>query len=100
MRYDKSPINKLGRGLLNTVTFFNEVPAGFFTVSAEKDEIAGWTIGLVDGVATSLLRLFSGVFDTVTFILPPYNKPLMTPEYSWQSLEQSRHRYEDSLADK
>ncbi|MBM3245292.1 MAG: exosortase system-associated protein, TIGR04073 family [Candidatus Omnitrophica bacterium] len=87
MHYEKTPINKLGRGLLNTATCFLEIPASMYKVSEEKDEIAGWTLGVGQGFLTSFLRLFSGVFDTVTFLIPPYNKPFMSPEYPWQSFE-------------
>ena len=89
MRYEKSPINKLGRGLINTVTCLIETPAGVYRVSSTKGAIVGWTLGLAEGLFTSLLRGASGILDVVTCVVPPYNKPLMQPEYAIDSFEES-----------
>lgn len=91
MRYEKSPLNKLGRGLINTVTCLVETPAGIYRVSSTKGAIVGWTLGFAEGLFTSFLRGASGIFDAVTFIVPPYNKPLMQPEYAVDSFDESFH---------
>jgi len=49
----------------------------------------GATLGIVEGVYTSVFRVLTGAFDTVTFIIPPYNKPLMEPAYAVDSLEEA-----------
>ncbi|MCX5710443.1 MAG: hypothetical protein NT060_00490 [Candidatus Omnitrophica bacterium] len=49
MRYQRSPLNKLGRGLLNVVTSPNEIPAGMFRVSRDKGDFVGITLGTVEG---------------------------------------------------
>lgn len=85
MRYPKSPFNKLGRGALNTATCWLEVPAEVCRVSADKGPIAGYTLGLAEGFFTTLLRGATGIFDAVTFLIPPYNRPLMQPEYAVDS---------------
>lgn len=85
MRYEKSPLNKLGRGVINTLTCLAEVPAEAYKVSQEKGPLTGCTLGIVEGVFTAMLRGLTGIFDAVTFIFPPYDKPLMKPEYALTS---------------
>ena len=92
MRYEKSPINKLGRGLMNTLTCFLEVPGEIYEESKEKDPFVGVTWGLVRGTCTALMRGLSGVYDVATFIIPPYNRPLMQPEYAIQSFTEKYQR--------
>ena len=85
MRYEKSPLNKLGRGIINTLTCWAEIPAEAYKVSEDKDPLTGCTLGVAEGFFTAMLRGLTGIFDTVTFIIPPYNKPLMKPEYALTS---------------
>jgi len=88
--YGKTPFNKLTRGVFNMSTFYFEIPAGAIRVSKEKDNcFIGSTIGTAQGFFACILRAVTGVFDTVTFLIPPYNKPIMQPEYTVQSLEQA-----------
>jgi len=98
MRYNKTPINKIGRGVANIATFYLEVPASMFQVSKDKGELLGLTLGFFQGMFTSLLRLTVGVYDTVTFVIPSYSKPLMSPEYATESLEQACKSYDDTYA--
>ena len=95
MRYEKTPLNKLGRGVINTVTCLAETPAGIYRVSKDKGVIVGMTLGFVEGLVTSFLRGASGIFDAATFIIPPYNKPLMQPEYALDSFTESYHTVAD-----
>jgi putative exosortase-associated protein (TIGR04073 family) len=81
----KTPFNKLTRGAVNTATFLCEVPASIWYVSENRNPLAGWTIGAVEGAGIAAMRLGSGLFDLVTFAFPPYNKPLMKPEYAFES---------------
>lgn len=97
MHYNKTPINKFGRGMANIATFYLEVPASMFKVSQEKGELLGFTVGFFQGIFTSLLRLTTGLYDTVTFVIPSYSKPLMQPEYATDSLEQACSDYDNSL---
>ena len=95
MGYDKTALNKLGRGAINTLTCLGEVPASIYEVSAEKGEFLGCTLGLGRGILNTVVRGVTGIFDIVTFIIPPYNKPLMKPEYAFQSFDQSFQKYDD-----
>ncbi|MCX5710217.1 MAG: exosortase system-associated protein, TIGR04073 family [Candidatus Omnitrophica bacterium] len=94
MRYQKSPLNKLGRGFLNVVTSPEEIPAGIFRVSRDKGDFVGVTLGSVEGFCTFLIRGVVGIYDTVTFVVPPYDKPVMQPEYASESLNDSFHDYQ------
>lgn len=93
IQHDKSPINKLGRGAINTATFWAEVPAGVFRVSEDRGPALGVTLGIAEGAFTALLRGMTGIFDLVTFAIPPYNKPLMKPEYALQNLDEKQKEY-------
>ena len=97
MRYEKSPLNKLGRGVINTVTCLAETPAGIYRVSKDKGEVVGLTLGFVEGLFTSVLRGASGIFDMVTFVIPPYNKPLMKPEYALDSFSESYRELDKAM---
>jgi len=89
MRYNKSPINKLGRGVANTATCWLEIPAEACRVTEEKGPLVGYTLGIVEGFFTTLLRGATGIFDAVTFLIPPYDKPFMQPEYAIDSFGDS-----------
>ena len=93
INYTKSPLNKLGRGALNTGTCFLEIPAGIYQVSQCKGPICGWTLGMAQGFVTTLLRGATGLFDVLTFAIPPYNKPILKPEYAWQNLVEKEQAY-------
>jgi len=98
MRYGKSPFNKLGRGAINTATCWLEIPAEVCRLSEEKGPFVGYTLGFAEGIFTTLLRGATGIFDAVTFIIPPYNKPLMKPEYAIDSLGDSFRSQADAQA--
>jgi len=80
--YNESPLNKLDRGIINGVTFWTELPAEVAKVSKEQNPAMGVTVGVVQGTITSVVRAGTAIFDTVTFLIPPYNKSVMKPEYA------------------
>jgi putative exosortase-associated protein (TIGR04073 family) len=79
-----SPINKLERGIINMATFWMEIPAEVAKVSNEHDLAAGATVGVVNGVIISAIRGATAIYDTATFSVPSYTKPIMKPEYAWK----------------
>lgn len=95
MRYEKTPLNKLGRGIINTLTCWAEIPAEAYKVSQDKDPLTGCTLGVVEGFFTAMLRGLTGIFDAVTFIIPPYDKPLMKPEYALTSAFEKFREHKD-----
>lgn len=87
MTLARTPVNKLIRGAINCLTCLLELPASIWDVSRNKGVVSGCTLGLADGVFTSFVRLATGALDAATFIIPPYDKPLLKPEYALQSFK-------------
>jgi putative exosortase-associated protein (TIGR04073 family) len=85
MTLAKTPVNKLMRGLVNCLTCLVELPAAICDITKRKGPLLGSTLGVVDGIFTSFMRLGTGAFDAVTFVIPPYDKPLLKPEYAIDS---------------
>lgn len=78
---------KFKRGLLNTATFFVEIPQTIHTTTTDKNLLAGWTVGLITGAGQAIARLGSGLLDIVTcpFNFPVKGKgPLVDPEFVWE----------------
>jgi putative exosortase-associated protein (TIGR04073 family) len=94
IKYQRTPVNKLGRGAVNTITCWMEVPAEMYRVSKEKNVFVGTTLGFLEGICTSVLRLGTGLADMVTFFAPPYDKPFMEPEYAFDDVKQRSEEYE------
>jgi len=93
INYMNSPVNKLGRGLINTATCWVEVPAEIARVSNERDPALGWTLGLAQGAINGIIRGAVGLFDTLTCVFPPYDKPKMQPEYALTSADEAFKEY-------
>ena len=70
---------KLLRGFLNTTTGWVELPYQVIHQSSD-DAFRGMTYGFIDGLARGGQRTLYGVWDMVTFPIPPHDKPLMEPE--------------------
>ena len=80
---DATAGTKLGNGLGNTLTGWMEIPRKISEVSNEKDAFAGITIGTLTGICYGVGRTAAGVLDTATFVVPPYDKPIMEPNYQF-----------------
>lgn len=91
--YDDSPINKLGRGAINTATCWAEIPAQAIRVSQEKGPLVGFTLGAAEGVVTALARGATGIFEAVTFPMASYDEPVLEPEYAFQSFDEAFQEY-------
>ncbi len=86
--------NKFGRGIVNIFTCPLEIIRGIDLTSKSDGPQVGWTIGLLKGVAGTVLRVGTGVVDIFTcpFNFPnPKKAPLMEPEYIWQEWEGEYH---------
>lgn len=79
---ENSAMNKLERGAINVATCWMEVPDGVAKGNKEEEPVKGTILGIIGGACATALRAVTGVLDVVTFWLPPYNKPLMQPEYA------------------
>jgi len=75
--------DKLARGLVNFATGWLELPQKIADTSKESNAFVGVTYGAVKGVGYGAARMGTGAFDAVTFIVPPYDKPIMEPKYAF-----------------
>jgi len=78
---------KLARGFTNAVGCWLEIPKQMYLTSKEDNLYIGLTYGFIKGLGIGGYRLADGVFETVTCVIPPYDKILVEPEYvfeGWQ----------------
>jgi len=76
-----SPVEKGGFGVINTATAWTEIPKQIAETTDQSNIVLGATVGLGMGVVSGIARGVSGAYDMVTCGLPPYDKPLIKPEY-------------------
>ena len=79
--YNDSPVTKGSDGLINATTFWTELPKGVVDTTAESNILGGLTVGLGRGIIYGLGRGAAGVIDTTTCVLPPYDEPIVEPDY-------------------
>ena len=74
---------KLGRGAVNTVTGWVEIPKCIHETAQDSGAVAGMTWGLLRGLGHGFIRTVAGVYELVTFPFPapPDYEPVMEPEY-------------------
>ncbi len=84
---EHNAITKLGQGVINGTTFWLEFPKQIYNTTKEDDILVGLTYGLVKGVAYSVLRLASGVYDITTMPIPPYDRVLLEPKFVFEGWE-------------
>lgn len=84
--FAQDPAKKLGRGLVNILTGWVELPKNIYETSVESNPLAGITIGLAKGLGMTVVRTGAGIYDTVTFPfpLPQEYKPILDPEFVMQ----------------
>lgn len=76
-------MTKLGRGFVNIVTGWVEIPKRMHETSQEQGAAAGWTWGLLRGLGHGFVRTAAGLYELVTFPVPaPAGyAPVIEPEY-------------------
>lgn len=81
--YAQDATKKLGRGLVNVLTGWIELPKNIYETSVESNPLAGITIGLAKGLGMTVVRTGAGIYETVTFPfpLPQEYKPILEPGY-------------------
>ncbi len=80
------PIKKLGRGIANVLTCPLEITQQMGRASDADGPIAGFTYGLLKGVAMTGVRALVGVYEIATFPVPfpqDYRPILRDPEFIW-----------------
>ena len=86
----QDPIHKMGRGLVNVLTGWIEVPKQMQLGSQEHNPVTGVGKGLLKGASLTLLRGGIGLYEALTFPLPypkkfasPYER-MELPDYAWE----------------
>ncbi len=78
---------KLGRGIVNIVTGWIELPKNIYDTSVETENpLMGITYGTLKGIGMTVVRTGAGAYDTVTFLFPvPQDyTPILEPEFVFE----------------
>ena len=80
-------VTKLGRGGVNLVTGWVEIPKRISETSQSSGAGAGWTWGLLRGLGYGFIRTLGGFYEIVTFPFPapPDYRPIIHPDYVFVS---------------
>ena len=86
----QDPIHKMGRGVVNILTGWIELPKQIHLGSQEENPIVGLGRGLFRGASLTVIRAGVGIFEALTFPLP-YPKAYASPyesmelnDYAWE----------------
>lgn len=86
----QDPIHKAGRGVVNVLTGWIELPKQVHLGSQEDNPVSGLGVGLIKGVGLTVLRAGVGIYEALTFPLPypqgyasPYEQMELT-DYAWE----------------
>lgn len=79
-------MTKLGRGIVNILTFIGELPKQMVLTGRDKGFTAAITLGFLKGLGMSVVRLGAGIWEVALFLSPwPDDyKPVLEPEYVWE----------------
>src|SRR3989338_6586478 len=86
----QDPIHKAGRGVVNVLTGWIELPKQVHLGSQEDHAVSGLGFGLVKGLGLTVLRAGVGLYEALTFPVPypkdyasPYGQMELT-DYAWE----------------
>jgi len=86
----QDPVHKAGRGIVNVITGWLEIPKQIHVGSREANSVTGMSRGLLRGFSLTFLRMGVGVFEAVTFpfeypakYASPYES-MERPDYAWE----------------
>ena len=86
----QDPIHKMGRGVVNVLTGWIELPKQIHLGSQEDNPITGLGRGVLKGLGLTVLRGGVGIYEALTFPLP-YPKEFASPyeqmelsDYAWE----------------
>ena len=63
---------KLGRAIGNILYAVEEIPVTMIRWNAAEGDYAGFSVGIVDGIARTFTRIGYGFYELVTFWAPTY----------------------------
>lgn len=83
----RQAMEKLGRGIINLITGWVEVPKRMDETNKRYGLGPALTIGLLRGLGQGFVRTAAGAYEIVTFPFPapPGYAPIMRPEYVFTS---------------
>ena len=81
-------LSKFGRGISNGLTFWIEVPKQIYLTARRRDPLTALVYGTGKGLVYGVWRGATGVFDMVSFLIPPYDSPLICPEFVFEGWEE------------
>ena len=86
----QDPIHKMGRGVVNVLTGWLELPKQLDMGAHESNPVTGLAQGALKGLSLTLLRTGIGAYEAITFPIP-YPKQFASPyeamelsDYSWE----------------
>jgi putative exosortase-associated protein (TIGR04073 family) len=82
---------KLVRGVTNAATCIVELPKQTYLTARDRGAV-GYVIGPLKGVGMTVYRAFSGVAETVLFLVPQpgYYDSMIDPDFVWKGWENVR----------
>jgi putative exosortase-associated protein (TIGR04073 family) len=90
LAWAQDPIHKMGRGLVNLLTGWIELPKQIHLGSRDDNPVVGLGRGLLKGAGLTILRSGVGIYESLTFPLPypqgfasPY-EGMELPDYAWE----------------
>ena len=85
----QDPLHKAGRGVVNVLTAWVEVPKNMHLGMEEDNPVLGAAWGIVKGAGLGSVRLVLGAYEAVSFLIP-YPKGYASPyeglelsDYAW-----------------
>ena len=86
----QDPIHKMGRGVVNVLTGWIELPKQVHLGSQEENPVVGLGKGLLKGASLTILRGGVGLYEAITFPIP-YPRDFASPyedmelaDYAWE----------------
>ncbi|MFA5096237.1 MAG: exosortase system-associated protein, TIGR04073 family [Candidatus Omnitrophota bacterium] len=86
--YNDCPIRKAGDGAMNALSSWTDIPTEVAYQTQDSNILLGLTVGLGRGIVFGVARGTAGLVDVGTSPFPPYDKPLMEPEYTVKNPDQ------------
>ena len=86
----QDPIHKMGRGIVNVLTGWLELPKQIHLGLQENNPVTGVSSAVLKGAGLTVLRSSVGLYETLTFPIPypkhyasPYEEMQLT-DYAWE----------------
>ena len=93
---DNTPLTKVCRGAINTVTGWVEIPKRIEQTWDTDGAASGLTWGLLRGLGYGFVRTAAGIYEVVTFPFPapPGYEPVIQPEFVFEDDSGGQENYD------